>query len=81
MQGKINFPAYSSLFADFYQFSQKSDFFFIVLGPHKSGKSVSIDLLSDKKINQKELGGSEGNAMVEVSNVEANYDNIYLQYF
>ena len=52
MQGIIDLPAYSIRFAQFYQLSQKSDCLFILLGPSRSGKSVSIDLLTDKKINQ-----------------------------
>ena len=66
---KVNVRDLAFKFAQFYRECRDSQSVFIVAGPKNVGKSVTIDLLADKKITQQEEEGHEGTFLVQ----EVNY--------
>lgn len=54
---------------------------YVLMGPKGVGKSVAIDLLTDKVMTHQEADDTEGSVVVEDENYECIYPSIYFQQF
>ena len=65
-------------FAEFYRKCRECQNLYVVVGSHRVGKSVTIDLLAGKVISQVDTK-NQGKVMIEEESHNSEYDKIYWQ--